>query len=334
MSTIKKTSTKKTSTKKTTSTTTGAAAEAPVKEEVIEPVKEEILEPAKEEVVETVEEKVVEPVKKVVKEPIKAEVKKEMSEQEKSGSSEPATEGKKKSDFGDKFKAGMAKIPSGLTEVENKLKLTSSKLFGLTGSLFCIFEGRALLINGAPAAWLLPGILSLLVGFFMFLTLNIIDFEKVIKRKMPYEWFLLMGLGLLVTIFNGAQLGLPWIKGGVLLMIGGLVLLFQSPIIPAKLKIETTKLVSLIGAVIGVYEGFKLMINNGGNFAQVVTGIVVILFCVLLFLTLQIVKVPLPKVLSFSWWLVLTIGIALWYLSYQLSAVVILHVFILLLIAL
>jgi len=258
-------------------------------------------------------------------------VKKTVSEENKETSS---SDGKKKGEFKEKFMAGVAKIPTGLTETENKLKLTSSKLFALTGSLFCIFEGRGLLINGAPQAWFFPGILSLIVGFFVFLTLNIIDFEKLIKRKMPYEWFLLMGLGLLVTIFNGIQLGMGWIKGGVLLMIGGLVLLFQSPIIPAKLKIETTHLVSLIGVVIGIYEGFQLMINNGGNAAQVFTGIVVILFCVLLFLTLQIVKVPLPKELQFSWWLVLTLGVAMWYLSYQLSGIVILHVFILLLVAL
>ena len=115
----------------------------------------------------------------------------------------------------------MATIPDEIDEPENKLHMTTSKLFALTGSLFALFEGRAIILayQAAPAPFwpVTAGIVGVVFGLFMFLTLNIIDFSKVTKKSIPYKWYLLEIFGFLLFLFNLLVLGnvaIRSIKGG------------------------------------------------------------------------------------------------------------------------
>ena len=233
--------------------------------------------------------------------------------------------------FFGKMKSEISKIPTDIDEPENKLQMTTSKLFALTGSIFAVFEGRALVLayqNTSNPFAVVVGIMGVVFGLFMFATLNIIDFSKVTSKKIPYKWYILMGLGLLLVILNRVVATMQFLKGGVCFMTGGFILLLQG--YKQEKELDLKQIVTLIGIIIGIYEGFLVGLVVGSWSAWLTSGVIWAML-VLLLLALLIPD-KLPKFLQFEWWLVLTIGMAMLYLGWQLSGVVILHAFLLLLI--
>jgi hypothetical protein len=259
----------------------------------------------------------------------------------------------------EKLKYNITQIPMGIEEPENKLHMTTSKLFALMGALYAIFGGRDLFLKypslGTKALPIIFGLISVAIGLFIFVTLNIIDFGVKIKKKMPYEWFILMGAGIILVILNliagtrllGGTFGfvqaLQYIKGGVLMMIGGFILLLKG--YGEKRKLDNIQIISLIGIVIGVYEaiyvglsGLKidpdtLVVTTGNNVWAWITAVIMILILLLLALSAGLIPFKLPKGLQMSWWLVLSIGMAMQYFGFELSGTIINMVFLLILIA-
>jgi len=248
----------------------------------------------------------------------------------------------------EKTKYNISQIPTGIEEPENKLHMTTSKLFALLGALYAIFEGRALFLRYADSsiqAWpVIFGIIGMAIGIFIFVTLNIIEFAPKIKKIFPYEWFILMIAGVLLVLFNliaGTMieasnansfiLALTYIKGGVLMMIGAFILLLKGS--KKKLKLDNIQIISLIGIVIGVYEAIYVGLLDIGNFWAWLTAGLMVLILLLLAFSTGLIPVKLPKGLQLSWWLVLSISIAMSYLGFELSGSIINMVFLLILIA-
>ena len=261
--------------------------------------------------------------KPVVKEPIEEEVAVEESEEK--------PENKVGVFFG-KMKGEMAKIPTNIDEPENKLQMTTSKLFALTGSIFAVFEGRALILiyQSIPGSFwqIAAGIFGILMGLFMFITLNIIDFSKVTKKTIPYKWYILLGLGILLVVFNRIVSTIIFLKGGVCFLIGGFILLLQG--YKKDEDLDLLKIITIIGIGIGFWEGLRVG-TIGATWTAWLTSAVIWIMLILLLLSLLIPD-KMPNFLKFKWWLVLTIGMAMLYLGLQLSGVIILHAFLLLLI--
>ena len=271
------------------------------------------------------------PKKKATKKPVKKAAPKPVVEEPKEEEvTTDETESKVGVFFG-KMKSEISKIPTDIDEPENKLQMTTSKLFALTGSIFAVFEGRALVLayqnTNTPFA-VVVGIMGVVFGLFMFLTLNIIDFSKVTSKKIPYKWYILMGLGILLVVLNRVVATMQFLKGGVCFMTGGFILLLQG--YKQEKEINLKQIITLIGIIIGIYEGFLVGLVVGSWTAWLTSGVIWAML-VLLLLALLIPD-KLPKFLQFEWWLVLTIGMAMLYLGWQLSGVVILHAFLLLLI--
>lgn len=271
------------------------------------------------------------PKKKATKKPVKKTAPKpvvEEPEEEEVTTDEPES---KVGVFFGKMKSELSKIPTDIDEPENKLQMTTSKLFALTGSIFAVFEGRALILiyQSVPNSFwqIAAGIVGVIFGLFTFLTLNILDYSKVTKgKKIPYKWYILMGLGILLVTFNRIVSTIIFLKGGVCFLIGGFILLLQG----YKENLDLKETISIIGIVIGIWEGFRVGTITG-TWTAWLTSVVIWLMLIILLLSL-LMPDKMPNFLKFEWWLVLTIGMAMLYLGLQLSGVVIIHVFLLLLI--
>ncbi|TFH30973.1 MAG: hypothetical protein E4G98_01020 [Promethearchaeota archaeon] len=235
------------------------------------------------------------------------------------------------------FKDSVSKIPHGIEEKENKLKLTTSKLFALTGSLVAFFEGRELFLSyaslGTTAYSPIVGAVGMLIGLFLLVTIlaDLILAAKAIKGKIPYEWYILLPSGLLLFFLNlfAAGGGVLFIKGGILLMLGGIILLLEG--LKLKKATETKIILILIGIVLGLFESAMEIFTDSGNFWAWFTGIIMFLVLLLLFFATGLVKLPEKISPPLTWWLVLAIAVAMYYFGfdYQLSSIVLIHVFLL-----
>jgi hypothetical protein len=267
--------------------------------------------------------KTTKPVKKTAPKPVVEELKEEVTTDDEAES--------KVGVFFGKMKSELSKIPTDIEEPENKLQMTTSKLFALTGSIFAVFEGRALILmyQSIPNSFwqIAAGIVGVLMGLFMFITLNIIDYSKVTKgKKIPYKWYILMGLGIFLVVFFRMVSTIIYLKGGVCFLIGGFILLLQG----YKENPDLKKTISFIGIGIGIWEGLRVGMITGTWTAWLTSGVIWLMLIILLLSLL--IPDKMPTFLKFEWWLVLTIGMAMLYLGLQLSGVVIIHVFLLLLI--
>ncbi len=264
---------------------------------------------------------------------VKEEVKEEVKTDEKTEDQNKAQEiwGNVKHTVAD----SVAKIPHGIEEQENKLKLTTSKLFALTGSLIAFFEGRVLFLSydilGKRAYPPIVGAIGMLIGLFLFVTImsDLILAAKAIKGKIPYEWYILLFSGMLLFFLNifAASGGYDWIKGGVILMIGGVILLLEGLNLEKAPKPKV--LVSLIGIVFGIYESIKVITDAPGNLWAIITAIIMLLILVLLFFATELVKIPEKFRPPLSWWFVLCVSVAMYYFGYTLSGAILIHVFLL-----
>lgn len=233
------------------------------------------------------------------------------------------------------FKGSMAKIPHGIEEPENKLKLTTSKLFALTGALLAFFEGRILFLSyaslGTTAYPPIVGGIGMLIGLFL-LTTILVDFilvAKPLKGKIPYEWFILFPSGMLLFFLNlfASNGGYFRVKGGTLLMIGGLILLLEGLKIK---KIPPTKaLLAFVGCALGVYEAIRVIVSAPGNIWAIFTAIIMFIILILLFLATNVIPIPEKIRPPLSWWFALCVAVAMYYFGYQLSGTVLIHIFLL-----
>ncbi|RLI65418.1 MAG: hypothetical protein DRO88_04615 [Promethearchaeia archaeon] len=235
-----------------------------------------------------------------------------------------------------KVKTSVAKVPHGIEEPENKLKITTSKLFALIGALFAFFEGRTLFLtyNVSPVFTVVVGALGMLIGLFLIVTIltDLILAMKAIKGKIPYEWFILLPSGILLTVLNRVVVGgnITLIKGGVLLMIGGILLLLEG--LKIKKIPDAKVMVTFFGIVIGLWETAKVVIIDSNNVWAWITAVIMLILLFILFLATGIIKLPEKIRPPLTWWLTLSIGIAMAYFGFLLSGIVILHVFLLILI--
>ncbi|MHA1618924.1 MAG: hypothetical protein ACTSVZ_06540 [Promethearchaeota archaeon] len=264
---------------------------------------------------------------KVVKEEVKEEVK----------TDEKTVDQNKAQEIWGNVKDSVSKIPHGIEEKENKLKLTTSKLFALTGALVAFFEGRVLFLSydleNIGAFSPIVGAIGMLVGLFLLVTVmsDLILAAKSIRGKLPYEWYILLFSGMLLFFLNifAAGGGVLWIKGGVILMLGGIILLFEG--LKLEKVPETKTLLILIGIALGLFESIMEIVKDSGNYWAWITGFLMILVLLVLFFATGLVKLPEKIQPPLTWWLVLAIAIAMYYFGfdYQLSSIVLIHVFLL-----
>ncbi|WP_457557175.1 hypothetical protein [Candidatus Harpocratesius sp.] len=354
--TVKKTTTKsskRTSTKKTTKTSVKKTTpDIEVKKKAVEKTVQESIKKQEEKPVEKTAGKEIEKTvtKKEIKKDVKKEVKKEVkikpaekaSTSEKGSTSAIKTETVSKEEPNkfqqtwDKMKTSVAMIPTGIKEQQNKLKITTSKLFALTGALFAFFEGRRLFLtyNFNPVFTVIVGAFGMLIGLFLIITIltDLILAMKAIQGKIPYEWYILLLSGIIITILNSVVVGgsIFLIKGGVILMIGGIILLLEG--LKIKKMPNAKTMVTLFGIVIGLYETVMVVVVAFTNIWAWITAFIMLVLLAILFFATELIKLPEKIRPPLTWWVTLSIGIAMYYFGFQLSGIVILHVFLLILI--
>ncbi len=196
----------------------------------------------------------------------------------------------------------------------SKVGISASKVVALIGTLILI---RDSIFYFYTAYWvaIIFGILGLIIAFFIFDSLEIIDFKKI---KIPYIWWVLLIIGIVLLLFE--YLVGPSFLAGILVIIAAII-----EILSQKKSYTASKIVALIGAGYLIYE--SIMFILGGNIAIAIVGII---FAIVLLLTLfdKIdIKVP------YSWWVVLIIGFVIFTWITPVSGTIIMVAFILLLMA-
>lgn len=207
----------------------------------------------------------------------------------------------------------------------SKVGISASKVVALIGTLILIRDSISYFYTTDVLA-ILFGVVGLIIAFVIFDSLEIIDLKKL---KIPYIWWVLLIIGLLLILIDylvGMQPGAGWIASylaGILIIIAAII-----EILSQKKEYAASKIVTLIGACYAIYE--SIMFILGGSIASIALAIVGIIFGIILLLTLfdkVDIKVP------YTWWVVLIIGFVIFTWVSQVSGTIIMVGFILILMA-
>ncbi len=196
----------------------------------------------------------------------------------------------------------------------SKVGISASKVVALIGTLILI---RDSIFYFYTTNWMaiLFGILGLIIAFLVFDSLEIIDFKKL---KIPYIWWVLLIIGIVLLLFE--YLVGPSYLAGILVITAAII-----EILSQKKSYAASKIVALIGACYLIYEAIMFIL--GGNIALAIVGII---FGIILLLTLfDKIDIKIP----YSWWVLLIIGFVIFSWVSGVSGTIIMVAFILLLMA-
>jgi len=201
----------------------------------------------------------------------------------------------------------------------SKVGISASKVVALIGALVviqvCIGYFATL-----DALNILYGIIGLIFAAVIFISLEIVDLKKV---KIPYLWWVLLIIGILLILFEFA-VG-PSYLGGILVLIAALL-----EFLSQKKTYAESKIVALIGACYLIYESVMPLLSVSPAPTSIALSIVGFVFAIILILTLQDkidVKIP------YAWWTILIIGFVVFTWVTTVSGTVIMVAFILILMA-
>ncbi|MBN1799925.1 MAG: hypothetical protein JW891_00365 [Candidatus Lokiarchaeota archaeon] len=208
----------------------------------------------------------------------------------------------------------------------SKVHITASRVVALIGMLMTIGDGinqiiAAIRLNDPiPALW---AILIILIALVLFLSIGLLEMRKF---KLPYEWWFLLIIGIILVV-------LWWVGSGIHLVCGVLILI--ACLVELMTEKETywpSKIVAFIGAIFAIVESTLGIISQDPF--NVFWGVIGIVISIFLLLSLQKkIKANIP----YSWHLVLIIGFIcfMWIqpMGYLVSGTVILVAFVLVLMA-
>ncbi len=208
----------------------------------------------------------------------------------------------------------------------SKIQITASKVVALIGMLITIGNGIELIIEGIednnpiPALW---AILIIVIALVLFLSIGLLDMRKF---KLPYEWWFLLIIGIILVLLWFVNSGLQLVCGVLILVACLLELLAQ------KETYWPSKIVAFIGAIFAIIESALGIASYDP--INIFWGIVGIVISIFLLLSLQKkIKANIP----YSWHLVLIVGFIcfMWIqpMGYLVSGTVILVAFVLVLMA-
>ena len=200
----------------------------------------------------------------------------------------------------------------------SKVGISASKVVALIGALVVIqvsigYFFTAILLN------IMYGIIGLIFAAVIFMSLEIVDLKKV---KIPYLWWVLLIIGVLLILFEIAVGSVSYL-GGILVLIAALL-----EFLSQKKTYAESKIVALIGACYLIYESVMLFLS--ASVPSIALSIVGFVFAIILILTLQDkidIRVP------YAWWVVLIIGFVIYTWVAPVSGPIILVAFILILMA-
>jgi len=199
----------------------------------------------------------------------------------------------------------------------SKVGISASKVVALIGTLILIRDSISYFYTTDVLA-IIFGVVGLIIAFVIFDSLEIIDLKKL---KIPYIWWVLLIIGLLLILFE--YLMDSSYLAGILVIIAAII-----EILSQKKEYAASKIVTLIGACYVIYE--SIMFILGDSIASIALAIVGIIFGIILLLTLfdkVDIKVP------YTWWVVLIIGFVIFTWVSQVSGTIIMVGFILILMA-
>ena len=202
---------------------------------------------------------------------------------------------------------------------EESREMTAPKILYIIAMLFMLLEAVAYFWLADAAYYgnsllILFGILNIVFIFVMFISLNLIGTGSV---KIPYFWWLMVIIGVLLIIFSylidywGYTYGLfflGYLWGGVTpfpYLAGSLVLLAVIvELVTKKKDFGASKIVGLIGIGLTIFDCIVIFIHLT-DAIYIVNGVFgLILAVILLILMLDLVDIKIP----FNWWVLLTIA--------------------------
>ena len=198
----------------------------------------------------------------------------------------------------------------------SRVGISASKVVALIGTLILIRDSIGYFYT-RDVLTIIFGIVGLILAFIVFDSLNIIKFQKIL---IPFIWWFLLIIGLFLILIE--YLVGPNYLAGILMLIGAFI-----EFLSQKKPYPASRIVSLIGACYAIYEAVSSML--GGNATAIATGILAIIFAIVLILTLTKLDIKIP----YTWWVVLIIGFVIFTWFYLVSGTIIMVAFILILMA-
>lgn len=194
-------------------------------------------------------------------------------------------------------------FPMGISEDENSLGLTTSKLFALTGSLLTIYFG--IVMAGLIRVFTfvgIAGIFCIIFGLAIFAILFLNDLTSFLSAKLPYEWFILLGISIVLLFLNILSVSLAigfaavygYIVGPLLLFIGGVVLLLKG----LNFNVFDDKAIVNLFALIFTAIELIILAVNGAWLSFIFT----IIALIILFLISGVVDFKLPENFGLEKW--------------------------------
>ena len=196
----------------------------------------------------------------------------------------------------------------------SQVGISASKVVALIGTLVLIRDSISYFYT-TDAIAILIGVVGLIIAFVIFDSLEIIDLGKL---KIPYIWWVLLLIGILLILFE--YLVGPSYLAGILVITAAII-----EVLSEKKSYVASKLVILIGAAYLLYESIMGLL--GGNIALSIVGIIFGIILLLVLLDKVDIKIP------FTWWVVLIIGFVIFTWVSTLSGTIIMVGFILILMA-
>ncbi len=181
---------------------------------------------------------------------------------------------------------------------------TASKVVAFIAFLFMMMEAVSLFYAvdaGADDIVILYGVLIIILAAVLFISLDFIDLKKF---KIPYTWWILLIIGVLLVIFAILAESTNYLPAALVL------LAFLLEFLLTKKEYKASKLVALLGGAMGIYD--CIIIFMSGDFIELfgmeylyVNAVFGIIFAVILILTTQTkINIRIP----FIWWIVAFVG--------------------------
>ncbi|MHA1932553.1 MAG: hypothetical protein ACW96X_08455 [Promethearchaeota archaeon] len=189
-------------------------------------------------------------------------------------------------------------------EVKTKLvtfkeETSATKLIALISVLYMIFDAINLFYGSAApnTIFILYGILIIILAVILFISLDLIGLWKI---KIPYEWWLLLIVGVLLVVFY-------FLTGYTYLTAVLVLLAFLIELTSQKKEWKASLIMTLFGAAFAVYDcilAFMLFgaTQNGIHFTVGFFGLIAIIFLLLTIQEWFDIKIP------FTWWGILVVG--------------------------
>ncbi|MFX1276653.1 MAG: hypothetical protein ACFFAT_16650 [Promethearchaeota archaeon] len=181
----------------------------------------------------------------------------------------------------------------------SRVGISASKVVALIGTLFLFYESYLTFFSQETFPQILIpillGILGIVLGIFVFISLNIFQTTKFI---IPYKSWLLLIIGIGIALLFFFYVG-PFL-GGLLIAIAGFVEALSD-----DQKYKSSKVVGLIGALWTIIFNAAPSIVGAQDAFVIVWSVINIILAVILLLTMQKkITINIP----YAWWVVLIIG--------------------------